>query len=101
VVMSSVMPVSDYNVDKNGKQIIQTVRRPPAQIRELNAWIKKFCADRKLFYLDYFSSMVDDKGLLKADIAGDGLHPNAKGYEIATPLAEKAIAAALKMKQPR
>ena len=101
VVLSSVMPVSDYNTDKNGKQIIQTVRRPPAQILELNAWIKKFCAERKLVYLDYFSAMVDDKGLLKADIAGDGLHPNAKGYEIAKPLAEKAIETALKAKQPR
>jgi lysophospholipase L1-like esterase len=45
--------------------------------------------------LDYFSAMVDEKGFLKAELTGDGLHPNAKGYVVMTPLAEKAIAEAL------
>jgi len=39
--------------------------------------------------------MVDDKGFLKGDISEDGLHPNAKGYAIMSPLAEAAIAKAL------
>jgi lysophospholipase L1-like esterase len=99
VVLSSVMPVSDYNKNAAGTPIVRTVIRPPAQIDELNKWIKQFCADRKLVYLDYFSVMADEKGLLKADIANDGLHPNAKGYELIKPLAENAIKAALKMKQ--
>jgi lysophospholipase L1-like esterase len=46
-------------------------------------------------YLDYFSSTVDDKGFFKAEITNDGLHPNAEGYKIMGPLAEKAIAEAL------
>jgi lysophospholipase L1-like esterase len=49
--------------------------------------------------LDYFTATVDDKGFLKPDIANDGLHPNAKGYEIMKPLAEQAINTALKKKQ--
>ena len=32
--------------------------------------------------------MVDDKGLLKRDLADDGLHPNAAGYKMMAPLAE-------------
>jgi lysophospholipase L1-like esterase len=43
--------------------------------------------------------MADDKGLLKEDIANDGLHPNAKGYELIKPLAAEAIRTALKAKQ--
>lgn len=101
VVLSSVMPVSDYNKNAAGNQITQTVRRPPEKIAALNAWIKQFAAERKLVYLDYFSVMADDKGLLKPDIANDGLHPNAKGYELIKPLAENAINAALKVKQKR
>jgi lysophospholipase L1-like esterase len=101
VVLATVMPVSDYNKDRSGKQIIRTVQRPPAQINELNAWIKKFSAERGLAYLDYFTPMADDKGLLKEDIANDGLHPNAKGYELITPLAEAAIKTALKTKQKK
>ncbi len=61
--------------------------------------MKKYAADNNLIYLDYFSAMVDDKGFLKAELANDGLHPNAKGYEMMKPLAEKAVVAALKKTQ--
>jgi len=101
VVLASVLPVSDYNTNKAGEKIIRTVQRPPAQILALNAWIKNFCAERKLVYLDYFSATVDAQGFLKPEIAGDGLHPNAKGYEIMKTLAENAVNTALKMKQPK
>jgi lysophospholipase L1-like esterase len=98
VVMASVLPVSDYNKDKTGKQIVRTVTRPPEQILALNLWIKNYAAENGLVYLDYFSATVDDKGFLKEELADDGLHPNKKGYEVMKPLAEQAIAKALKMK---
>ena len=98
VVFASVLPVSDYNTNKEGKPIVRTVIRPPAQISALNEWLKKYCAEHKLVYLDYFSATVDDKGFLKADIANDGLHPNDKGYAVMKPLAENAIKTALKKK---
>jgi len=101
VILASVMPVSDYNTDKSGKAIIRTIQRPPAQILALNTWIKNFCAERGFVYLDYFTAMADDKGFLKAEIANDGLHPNAKGYELIKPLAENAIKIALKSKQKK
>jgi lysophospholipase L1-like esterase len=44
--------------------------------------------------------MVDDKGLLKRDLAEDGLHPNAAGYKIMVPLAEAAITQALAASKP-
>jgi lysophospholipase L1-like esterase len=34
--------------------------------------------------------------MLRRDLAEDGLHSNAKGYPLMAPLAEKAIAAAVK-----
>jgi acyl-CoA thioesterase I len=46
-------------------------------------------------YLDYGPAVADEKGMLKADLSRDGLHPNAKGYAAMAPLAPKAIAAAL------
>jgi len=42
--------------------------------------------------------MVDDKGFFREELANDGLHPNAKGHDVMKPLAENAIAAALKNK---
>lgn len=99
VVMSSVMPISDYNKNAAGVQVVRSVQRPPDKIIALNTWIKNLCAERNLVYLDYFAVMADDKGFMKADIANDGLHPNAKGYELIKPLASEAINKALKMKQ--
>lgn len=96
VVLASVTPVSDYGHDHEGKPLVMTGRRPPAKILELNAWMKKAASDNGYTYLDYFSAMVDDKGFLKADISGDGLHPNTKGYAVMGPLAEQAIGTAMK-----
>jgi lysophospholipase L1-like esterase len=96
VVIASVLPVSDYNKDKDGKPLTRTVQRPPAEILKLNEWIRKQASTKDLTYLDYFSATVDDKGFLKQELSGDGLHPNDKGYSIMQPLAEQAISAALK-----
>ena len=89
VVLSSVMPVCDYHRP-------QTERRPPAKIIALNEWIKDYCAKNKVVYLDYYSAMIDDQKMLKKEITLDGLHPTADGYAIMEPLAEKAVATALR-----
>ena len=99
VVLSSVLPISDYNKNNQGNPIVRSVARPPEKILALNKWMKEYAAANRLIYLDYFSATADDKGFLRADIANDGLHPNGEGYKIMGPLAEKAIATALKQKQ--
>jgi lysophospholipase L1-like esterase len=99
VVFASVLPVSDYEHNRQGQPIVQTTRRPPEQIKTLNNWIKKYAAEHGHTYLDYFSSTVDEKGFLKDEVSDDGLHPNAKGYEVMGPLAEQAISAAFKKKK--
>jgi len=97
VVLASVLPVYDGGHNGEGKEIVMTDRRPPEKILALNAWIKKYCAENKLVYLDYLSAMVDEKGFLKRDLSEDGLHPNKAGYAVMAPLAEKAIQSAAKM----
>jgi len=99
VVLASVLPISDYERNKEGKPIIQTRQRPPEQIKELNKWMKKYAAEHGGIYLDYFSAMADEKGFLKEELSEDGLHPNQKGYDVMAPLAEKAIAAALRSRR--
>ncbi len=97
VVLASLLPVSDYEL-RDGKPIVQTVRRPPEQIRALNAWMKNFASKNQLVYLDYYSAMADAKGFLKDELSNDGLHPNAQGYVVMNPLAEAAIQTSLKQK---
>ena len=35
--------------------------------------------------------MVDSSGQMQADLSDDGLHPNAKGYRVMSPIALEAI----------
>jgi len=91
VIFSSILPVHNYT--PKAEEFF--AQRPPERILSLNRWIKDYCAANDLIYLDYFSAMVDDKGLLKRDLADDGLHPNRSGYAIMAALAQKAIDKAL------
>jgi len=97
VVFASILPISDYDL-RDGKPIIRTTGRPPEKIKALNEWMKAYAANNKLTYLDYYSAMIDDKGFLRDELSEDGLHPNEKGYAIMAPLAEAAIARAVKGK---
>ncbi len=91
VILASVLPVHNYTADAEARLI----GRPPQRILELNGWIKNYCDRTGCKYLDYFGAMVDEKGLLRKDLADDGLHPNPSGYKIMAPLAETAIGKAL------
>ncbi|RPJ57370.1 MAG: capsular biosynthesis protein [Acidobacteria bacterium] len=95
VVLASITPVSDYHFAPGAPGAPQTTLRPMARIRAINAWIQAYARDNGYVYLDYFSAMVDDRGLLRAELSEDDLHPNAKGYDIMGPLAEAAIKRAL------
>ena len=95
VVLASLLPVSDDKQDANGQPITRTRQRPTATIRELNRWLATYAARNGHGYLDYFRATADANGLLLPALNDDGLHPNAKGYAVMAPLAEKAIAAAL------
>ena len=94
VVMASIQPVSSYHVSPTGTP--QTTSRPMDRIKAINEWMKKYAAAEGHVYLDYFTAMLDDKGLLREDLSADDLHPNAKGYALMEPLAEAAIKQALR-----
>src|SRR4029453_2910850 len=97
VVLSSITPVSNYHV-ANPNAVPQTTLRPLTRVRAINDWIRQYAAAHRHQYLDYFPAMIDDKGMLKAELSGDDLHPNAAGYAIMAPLADAAIQKALTAK---
>ncbi len=94
VILASITPVSAYHASGSGAP--QTTVRPMARIKAVNQWIQKYAGEHGHVYLDYFSAMVDATGVLRAELSEDDLHPNVKGYEIMAPLAEAAIAKAVK-----
>ncbi len=90
VVLSSVTPAIDFPW-RRGKE-------PAPKVRTLNAWMKQYAAANGYTYLDYYSALTDEAGGMKAGLANDGVHPTPEGYAIMAPLAEQAIATALRTK---
>ena len=70
---------------------------PAEEIRTLNSWLKDFCQRDGDVYLDYYTTMADAEGGMKPGLSKDGVHPTPQGYAIMAPLAEQAIAQALKL----
>ncbi len=88
VVLSSVLPVYDYPW-RPGLE-------PAPKIMALNAWMKDYAARVGATYLDYHSAMQDARHGMRAGLASDEVHPTEAGYRVMAPLAETAIAKALK-----
>jgi len=87
VGLSSVLPVHGYTPESETSFPL----RPPAQIVALNRWLAVHAAEHGYAFIDYFTSMVDERGLLKKELATDGLHPNEAGYAVMAPLARTTL----------
>jgi lysophospholipase L1-like esterase len=89
IILCLLTPVSDYGTGK------QTDRRPPADIISVNHWLESYARDVHAEIADYYSALVDDQGMLRQGYSDDGLHPNARGYALLTPIAAAAIGRAV------
>ncbi|MCL6460371.1 MAG: SGNH/GDSL hydrolase family protein [Flavobacterium micromati] len=87
VIICSILPAADFSWKPN--------QEPIEKIKDLNKILINYATENDLIYVDYYSSMVDDKGGLKIEFSNDGVHPNIAGYQIMAPLVEKAIERAL------
>jgi lysophospholipase L1-like esterase len=85
VILASVLPAAAYPWRPSAGD-------PAQQIRALNDWLKSYATSQNITYLDYYSSMAGSDGGMKPGISIDRVHPNAAGYAIMEPLAEKALA---------
>ncbi|MDR3247067.1 MAG: SGNH/GDSL hydrolase family protein [Prevotellaceae bacterium] len=84
VILSSVTPVKEYPWRKEIKNV-------PEMIQSLNAKIKAYATANKFAYVDYYSSMHDENHALIGSYGTDGVHPNAKGYEVMEKIAKTVI----------
>lgn len=88
VVLASILPAIDYPWRRG--------LEPAPKIVAVNRWIADYCARMGFVYLDYYSAMADKSGGLPGELSKDGVHPTPAGFAIMAPLAEQAIAQALK-----
>jgi lysophospholipase L1-like esterase len=90
VLFASILPVSDYH-KAEGPRFEMTKNHPPFTIQQVNIWLKEYCRKEGFAYVDYYSAMADANGQIPADQSDDGLHPNAKGYRVMSPVALQSI----------
>ena len=93
VVLCSIPPVSNYSGTNRTEEL------PPPFIHELNQWVRRYAAETHVAFADYYSVLVDDKGMLRADFSRDGVHPNDAGYAAMAPIVQQAIEKALRSSQ--
>lgn len=67
---------------------------PAPRIAELNRWLRDFADAQGLVFADYHSALATPDGGLRADLGKDGVHPEAPGYALMRPIAERALAEA-------
>jgi acyl-CoA thioesterase I len=93
VVFASLLPVNNTS-SEDAKESFAL--RPRPRLLAINRWLRHYCVANGLVYLDYYTALVDNQEMLKKELSDDGLHPNAAGYKLMAPLANAAIAKALK-----
>lgn len=91
---ASILPVNDYHKAADPKNEM-TPTHPPATIVTINTWLRAYCQSQGFVYIDYYAAMVDASGQMQAELSDDGLHPNAKGYRVMSPIALEAIGRAI------
>ena len=93
IVFASLLPVNNTS-SEDAKESFAL--RPRQRLLAINRWLKNYCMINGLVYLDYYTALADEQGMLKRELSEDGLHPNAAGYKLMARLADAAIAKALK-----
>jgi lysophospholipase L1-like esterase len=83
VILCSVLPASDFKW-RPGLE-------PADKVIALNAAIQQFAKEQDYYYLDLYSSVVDENKGMKKEYASDGVHPTVEGYKVLEPLVEAAI----------
>ncbi len=75
VALSTILPVEKYEWNKN-------VDDAPERISKVNLALKDYCRSNNLIFINYYSSMVNDRKGLKSQYGNDGVHPTKEGYDV-------------------
>ena len=83
VILCSVLPAYDFPWRPG--------LNPKDKVISLNDLIQKHAQEKSFEYVDYFSSMVDErKGLIK-EYGNDEVHANFEGYRVMESIIQKSI----------
>jgi len=84
VALSTILPVYKY---PGNDEVVD----PPKIISVINSALEEYCKKNSLIYIDYYSSMVDEKKGLKSTYGNDGVHPTKEGYDVMEKVVKNVI----------
>jgi len=82
-VFATILPVNTEVVKPH--PLVRT--HPNAAIRTIDAWLRAYCARRRIELIDFADAMQMPNGQLRPEYSDDGLHPNAAGYRAMSSIA--------------
>ena len=83
-ILSSILPVYKYPWAEH-------IENVPETIKDVNLQLEKFSTANDLLYLDYYSSMVDQRCGLKNEYTTDGVHLSGAGYKVMSNLVNEIL----------
>jgi lysophospholipase L1-like esterase len=92
VIVQAVYPINPGAVG-GIIRLAMVGKKSPAKIARLNALLADAAKEAGATFLDLTPALAGPDGLLDARLAIDGLHPNAAGYAVITPLVAAALTA--------
>ena len=83
VILCSVLPAYDFSWRPG--------LNPKDKVISLNKLIQNHAIENSFEYVDYFSSMVDERNGLIKEYGNDEVHPNLEGYRVMESIVQKSI----------
>ncbi len=87
---ASVYIESIYPINKEVKNSF-SVGKSKERIRNINSKLKEYSTTHNVYYIDVYSSLIDDKDNLKEEYTVDGLHLTDQAYEKVTEVLMRYI----------
>lgn len=84
-ILASVLPVSKAADKKKGEKSINY------QVHAFNHWLREYAKQHQLSLVDFAGAVSDEDGFLRSELTEDGVHPNARGYQIMTTAVNETL----------
>ena len=85
-ILTTVLPVgSDFDVE------FETQYEVADSIKVFNTWLRNYCENNKISYVDYYSLMADESGHFDKRYLGNQIQPNQEGYFILSQKVHKTF----------
>lgn len=90
IYLESIYPINNSDDEKIADSSDEG-RRNNNNIREVNEGLKALAKREKVTYIDLYSELIDDNGMLDLKYTTDGLHISNEGYKVITSVLMKCI----------